>query len=67
MIPTEYIVDTNLGEEEPVLGPNEFERSRSLTNGIITIKTVTIADSNNDDIPDYLDVNITINYNETSS
>ena len=67
LIPTEYIVDTNLGEEEPVLGLNEFERSRTLSNGIITIKTVTIADSNNDDVPDYLDENITINYNETSS
>ncbi|WP_225034585.1 FKBP-type peptidyl-prolyl cis-trans isomerase [Winogradskyella sp. SM1960] len=64
LIPTTYTVDTNLGEEEPVLAANEFERSRTEIDGIITIKTVTIADSNNDGTPDYLDPNISINYNE---
>ena len=64
LIPTEYTVNTNLGDEEPTLATNEFEISRSETNGIITIKTVTIADSNNDGTPDYLDDTITINYNE---
>ncbi len=64
LIPTVYTVDTNLGEEEPILGANEFEISRSESDGIITINTVTIADSNNDGTPDYLDEDITINYNE---
>ncbi|WP_458626169.1 FKBP-type peptidyl-prolyl cis-trans isomerase [Winogradskyella sp. PC D3.3] len=64
LIPTTYTVNTNLGEVLPVLAANEFERSRTEVDGIITIKTVTIADSNNDGIPDYLDPNITINYNE---
>lgn len=64
LMPSVYTVDTNLGEVEPILAANEFERSRSVANGIITIKTVTIVDSNNNGIPDYLDPNITINYNE---
>jgi hypothetical protein len=50
-----YTVDTNQGEQEPVLAVNEFEISRSETAGIITIKTVVIVDTNNDDVPDYLD------------
>lgn len=53
-----YVVDTNMGEEEPVLGEDEFERSRSNDNGVITINTVRIVDSNNDGIGDYLDENI---------
>ncbi|MBT8269475.1 MAG: hypothetical protein KJN59_09660 [Bacteroidia bacterium] len=55
----EYIVDTNMGEEEPVLGPDEFERSRTEVDGIITINTVRIVDSNGDDLGDYLDDTIT--------
>lgn len=62
--PKEYIVDTNIGETEPVLAVNEFEISRSESLGIITINTVTIVDSNNDGLDDYLDENITIDYNE---
>ena len=62
--PKEYTVDTNIGETEPILAEKEFEISRSESLGIITIKTVTIVDSNNDGIDDYLDENITINYNE---
>ena len=64
--PMEYVVDTNLGETEPILGSKEFEVSRSESAGIITIKTVKIMDSNNDGLDDYLDENITINYNEES-
>ena len=67
LIIEEYIVDTNMGEPEPILAANEFERSRSENDGIITIKTVTIADANSDGTPDYLDENITTNYNETSN
>jgi len=59
-----YTVDTNQGEQEPVLGAKEFEISRSESAGIITIKTVTIKDSNSDGLDDYLDEKITINYNE---
>jgi hypothetical protein len=62
--PKEYTVDTNIGETEPILAEKEFEINRSESLGIITIKTVTIVDSNNDGIDDYLDENITINYNE---
>jgi hypothetical protein len=50
-----YTVDTNQGEQEPVLANNESEISRSESAGIITIKTVVIVDTNNDDVPDYLD------------
>ena len=64
LIPNEYIINTNNGEEEPVLGANEYERSRSDNSGVITIKTVTIADSNNDGTPDYLDADVSTNYNE---
>jgi FKBP-type peptidyl-prolyl cis-trans isomerase FkpA len=64
LIPTIYSVNTNIGEEEPVLAVNEYERSRSENAGVITINTVTIADDNEDGVPDYLDEAITINYNE---
>ena len=64
LIPTQYIVDTNNGEEEPVLMADEFELNRSENAGIIIINTVTIADDNGDGVPDYLDETITINYNE---
>ena len=50
-----YTVDTNQGEQEPVLADNESEISRSEDNGVITIHTVVIVDSNNDGVPDYLD------------
>ena len=61
--PTEYIINTNLGEIEPLLAAKEFEISKTEDSGIITIKTVKIVDSNNDGLDDYLDENITINYN----
>lgn len=59
-----YSINTNQGEEEPVLGAKEFKISRSESEGIITLKTVTIKDSNSDGIDDYLDKDIAINYNE---
>jgi len=60
-----YTVRTNLGELEPVLVEDrEFEVSRSEVDGVITINTVKIVDSNNDGLDDYLDINIAINYNE---
>ena len=64
LLPTEYIIDTNMGEEEPVLGMDEFEISRSEVDGVITINTVTIVDSNNDGLADYLDDSIYIDYSE---
>src|SRR5690606_22158778 len=66
LLPTTYVVDTNLGEEEPVLAEGEFERSRTTTAGVITIKTVKIVDSDANGVPDYLDENITIDYNDES-
>jgi hypothetical protein len=62
--PMQYTVDTNIGESEPILDVKEFEISRSEDAGVITINTVKIIDSNSDGIDDYLDENITINYNE---
>ena len=53
-----------MGEEEPVLGMDEFEISRSEVDGVITINTVTIVDSNNDGLADYLDDSIDIDYSE---
>lgn len=60
-----YIVDTNQGEQEPVLESNEHELSRSETSGVITIKTVVIVDSNNDGTPDYLDENTVIDHSSS--
>ncbi|MDP5082336.1 MAG: hypothetical protein NWP87_06750 [Winogradskyella sp.] len=64
LISKQYIVNTNIGEEEPVFSENEYEISRSDDFGVITINTVTPADVNNDGIPDYLDETIAIDYNE---
>jgi hypothetical protein len=64
--PIQYIVDTNIGETEPILDAKEFEISRSEDAGVITINTVKIVDSNNDGLDDFLDESITINYNEES-
>ena len=52
----EYVVDTSMGEQEPELEENkEYEIDRKNVNGIITIKTVVLTDTNNDGTPDYLD------------
>jgi hypothetical protein len=64
LMPEEYTVDTNMGDPEPTLGAGEYEVSRTEVDGVITIKTVIVMDSNGDETPDYLDENITINYNE---
>ena len=64
LMPGEHTYDTNMGEEEPALAVGEYEVSRTNVNGVITIKTVKIVDSNNDGTADYLDEDITINYNE---
>lgn len=60
-----YTVNTNQGEQEPTLASNESEISRSTSNGIITIKTVVIMDSNNDGTPDYLDKDTVINHSSS--
>jgi len=64
LVPASYVIDTNLGENEPILSSGEYEVNRVEENGVITIETVTIVDSNNDGLDDYLDANIVINYNE---
>ena len=56
----------NEGEEEPVLGENEYERSRNTEAGVITINTVIAIDANGNGILDYLDDTATVNYNEES-
>ena len=60
----EYIVDTNMGDTEPVLAPGEYERSRSEENGIITINTVKVVDSDGVGPPDYLDDQATTVHND---
>jgi len=62
--PKSYTVDTNNGEQEPILGSKEFEISRTDDNGVITIKTVTIMDSNGDGVDDYLDEGIKVDYSD---
>lgn len=52
----QYTVDTNMGEEEPTLASNEFEIGRVLEDGIYTIDTVVILETNG--APDYLDATI---------
>lgn len=64
LLPKEYIVDTNMGQTEPILSVGEYEIDRTEEDGIITISTVTVMDSNGDGTDDYLDDEITINYNE---
>jgi len=51
----EYVVDTTMGESEPILAANEYEVNRTDDGGVITINTVILTDSNNDGTPDYLD------------
>lgn len=64
LFPKTYVVDTNEGDEEPVLASNEFETERSEDSGIITIHTLTMIDTDGNGVPDYLDENVSINYNE---
>ena len=59
-----YIVNTNLLEEEPELDSSlEFIIDRQEEAGVITIKTLRIIDTDNNNIADYLDEDITIEYN----
>ncbi|WP_299101186.1 hypothetical protein [uncultured Winogradskyella sp.] len=67
LITTYYSVDTNENEEEPVLAEGEYEYDRSETGGVITIKTVTVVDSDSDGTPDYLDETIVTNHNEENN
>lgn len=62
--PKTYTVDTNNGEQEPILGSMEFELSRTESNGIITIKTGTIVDTDNNGVDDYLDEGVKIDYSD---
>ncbi|NRD22399.1 hypothetical protein HNV10_04045 [Winogradskyella litoriviva] len=62
LISTEYTVDTNLDEDEPILAANEYEYARSETAGVITITTVTVVFTNAG-TPDYLDANISVDHN----
>ena len=64
LLPQVYEVDTNNGEQEPILAENEFEIDRNEVGGVITISTVTIVDANDNGIPDYLEAEVTTNYNE---
>lgn len=59
-----YIVDTNMGEMEPTYQEYEFVYSREESDGIITIKTSTLVDSDNNGVWDYLQADITIDYSE---
>lgn len=65
LLPTAYNVDTTMGEPEPTLAANEYEISRTEADGIITINTVTIVDTDGNGQGDYLDADITTNYNES--
>jgi len=51
----EYIVDISMGDTEPILAANEYELNRIEDDGVITIYTVILTDSNDDGTPDYLD------------
>lgn len=53
-----YIVDTNVGETEPVLASSEYEMSRTEENGILVIETFVMVDRNNVGIPDFLNINV---------
>lgn len=58
---TQYCVDTNLGETEPVLQDLEFEFSRSEEDGQITILTYRLPDVNGNGTFDYLEQSIDTN------
>ncbi|WP_299129341.1 hypothetical protein [uncultured Winogradskyella sp.] len=64
IITNQYIVDTNMNQDEPVLAITEFEVSRFETDGIITINTVTFFDTNGNMIFDHLDEDVTEDYSD---
>ncbi|WP_299399643.1 FKBP-type peptidyl-prolyl cis-trans isomerase [uncultured Gelidibacter sp.] len=59
-----YTVNTNNGEQEPVLAEGEFERSRSMNAGILTIKTLKIVDADGDGTPDHLQNSVKTDYSK---
>lgn len=59
---TEYVI--NSGDPEPILASNEFELNRVESMGMITITTGKILDTNNNNIDDYLEADITIDYSD---
>ncbi|MEP5253680.1 MAG: hypothetical protein ABJQ39_01360 [Winogradskyella arenosi] len=58
-----YTINTNEGEVEPMLADNEYVSGRFEEDGVITLNTVVLIDSNNDGLPDYLDADIAVDYN----
>ncbi len=58
--------EINNGDPDPTFGTKEFEISRSEPDGDgkITIKTVTLVDSDNNGVDDYLDEGVKIDYLE---
>jgi len=66
LMQTTYTVDTNIGENEPTLGANEYEFSRNNDSGVITITTVKALDTDSNGILDYLDDGVSVNYNVTN-
>ncbi|MBJ7883049.1 FKBP-type peptidyl-prolyl cis-trans isomerase [Gelidibacter salicanalis] len=61
-----YTVDTNNGDQEPVLAEGEFENSRAEKAGIITIKTLKIVDANGDGVADHLQDSVKTDYSATN-
>lgn len=59
-----YTIDTNNGEQEPVLAAGEFESSRTDNGGILTINTLKIVDSDEDGVADHLQSSIKIDYSK---
>lgn len=59
-----YTVDTNNGEQEPVLAAGEFLRSRTNNNGILTIKTLKFVDADGNGVPDHLQKDIKTDYSK---
>ncbi len=59
-----YFINTNIGEQEPVLAEDEFLRSKTNSDGIITIKTLKYADSDGDGVPDHLQKSIKRDYSK---
>lgn len=60
-----YTVNTNLGEEEPVLDMTiEFERSREVKDGIITIRTLKFVDDDGNGVWDHLQKDVKNDYSK---
>ena len=59
-----YTVDTNVNEPEPVLADGEYEISRSQKEGVISIKTLKVIDSDGDGVFDHLQSTVKIDYSK---